>query len=116
MPNIVQPYVIAESKEHLQKLIHEALAAEGYACDLNHIDVSRVTDMSSLFYGCDFNGDVSRWNVSNVQKMEWLFYKSPFNGDISNWNVSRVKNMWGLFDSSKFMVTLAPGMLETSNV
>ncbi|AJC90841.1 BspA family leucine-rich repeat surface protein [Campylobacter subantarcticus] len=32
-------------------------------------DVSKVTDMSSMFEGCEnFNGDLSKWNISNVTK------------------------------------------------
>ena len=39
-------------------------------------DVSNVTDMSHMFNGSNFNGDISRWNVSNVEKMACMFDES----------------------------------------
>ena len=38
-------------------------------------DVSKVTDMSSLFAGLRyFNEDISDWDVSNVTNMSDMFY------------------------------------------
>ena len=56
-----------------------------------------------MFYGSDFNGDISHWDVSNVKNMDCMFYESKFtseNGDISNWDVNNVKNMHMMFDKS----------------
>ena len=50
----------------LKSIIEERISKEGPNCDLNDIDVSLVTNMSYLFYGSKFNGDISKWNVSNV--------------------------------------------------
>ena len=91
-----------KTKEELKDIIKQKIESKGNECDLNDIDTSNITDMSSLFEYSDFNGDISRWNVSNVTNMNDMFRYSEFNGDISNWNVSNVKNMWSMFFSSKF--------------
>ena len=54
------------SKEELKKIIEETIETEGLNCDLNFIDVSKITDMSYLFFNSKFNGDISKWNVSMI--------------------------------------------------
>ncbi len=68
----------------------------------NNWDVSKITDMSYMFYLSEFNDDISNWDVSNVTKMNHMFYHSKFNGDISDWDVSNVKNMKHMFNNSQF--------------
>ena len=48
------------STKELRRIILRRIRKNGYNCDLNDIDVSGVTDMTKLFKGVDFNGDISR--------------------------------------------------------
>ena len=91
-----------KSREDLENILCERVSKEGPNCDLNDIDVSKINDMSWLFYSTDFNGDISRWDVSNVKNMEYMFYCAKFNGDISGWDVSNVKDMSSMFSYSNF--------------
>ena len=94
-----------KNKTELQKLIKETIEKNGTNCDLNFIDVSRITDMSNLFKSSwldnidisKFDGNISSWDVSNVTNMHGMFSSCKFNGDISKWNVSKVTDMSEMF-------------------
>ena len=93
-----QTTVVAKDEEHLYKLVKEAIAKNGPACDLNFIDVSGVKDMSGLFAESAFDGDISKWDVSNVRHMAEMFRGAKFSGDVSGWNRAKVEEEDGLFD------------------
>ena len=96
-----------KTKEELVEIIKAEVEKKGWKCSLNHIDTSKITDMSYLFssnrfyYGYNlgkFNGDISRWNVSNVKDMRCMFLGAEsFNQPIGDWDVSNVKNMSCMF-------------------
>lgn len=90
------------SKDELKKIVDKEIEDHGLECDLNCIDVSKITDMSDLFRESKFNGDISKWDVSKVHNMGLMFYESKFTGDISNWNVSNVNSMSEIFEDSEF--------------
>jgi surface protein len=92
----------AKSKVHLLYLIDIELNRQGLSANLNHIDVSKITNMNQLFWQSKFNGDISQWDVSKVTDMAGMFSLSRFNGDISKWDVSEVTDMTWMFLDSKF--------------
>ena len=87
-----------KTKKELKDIIIKRIKAEGNEVDLNDIDVSKITDMSSLFEGTDFNGNISTWDVSNVTDMSYMFCNcKAFNQDISKWNAQKVKDSHYMF-------------------
>jgi len=64
-----KPMIVANDKAHLLWLIKQEIVLRGNKCSLNHIDISKVTDISHLFDGLNFQGDISEWDVSNIKRM-----------------------------------------------
>lgn len=74
----------------------------GFNGNISTWDVSHVTTMYDMFGHSHFNGDISTWDVSGVSDLSYMFYWSQFNGDLSAWDVSGVTNMSNLFAHSPF--------------
>jgi len=63
--NKIQPKTTIE----LAQIIKDTIKEKGNECDLNFIDVSKITNMSYLFHNTNFNRDISKWDVSKVENM-----------------------------------------------
>ena len=76
----------------------------------------QVTDMSWIFSGTDFNGDISYWNTSNVTSMKGMFANTgSFNRPIGDWDTSKVTDMETMFyNAMSFNQPI--GSWNTSNV
>ena len=90
--------IIKASQPTIKDSINHSINVLGDKCNLNFIDTELITDMSAMFYGSKFNGDISNWNVENVTNMYSMFRISKFNGDISSWDVRNVTDMDFMFD------------------
>ena len=67
--------------------------------DISHWDVSSATNMNGMFQqNTVFNQNISSWNVSNVTNMQSMFSgATAFNQNISSWNTGNVTTMYGMF-------------------
>jgi surface protein len=112
---------IVVNNDNIREVVKSEIKLFGNQANLNHIDVSNVTNMSRLFRNSYFNGDISDWDVSSVTDMASMFgskvlissdprqiiknmrhAKNKFNGDISDWDVGNVTNMERMFAGSQF--------------
>ena len=48
-----------KTKDELKHMIEDEISKNGNECSLNHIDVSKITNMYSLCFNSSFNGDIS---------------------------------------------------------
>ena len=88
--------------------------------NISNYNVSNVTDMSYMFSGCSSLTElnIDNWDVSNVTDMSGMFYtcRSLTELNISNWNVSNVTNMGYMFGFCKNLKELYLSTWDVSNV
>ena len=91
----------------------DALETYGH---ISQWDVSRVTDMSTLFEHYEYIiGDISKWDVSNVTNMRSMFRNAWFNKPIGGWDVSKVTDMSCMFEGA-ILFNQPIGNWDVSNV
>ena len=65
--------ITVKDRDHLNALIEEKIKFHSNKFDLNHLDVSKVTDISYMFYSSEFNGDLSDWLPYKLENKEGMF-------------------------------------------
>ena len=87
---------------------------------LDMLDVSAVTDMNRMFYGCKAlkTLDVSGWDTSAVTDMNYMFYDCAAleNLDVSGWSTGAVTNMSWMFVGCEALNTLDVSGWDTGKV
>jgi len=69
--------IVKATDENIKEIVNSEIERLGNTADLNHIDVSRVTNMRSMFEDSPFNGDISKWDVSRVTDVDSMYKTSP---------------------------------------
>ena len=77
---------------------------------LGELDVSSVTDMTSMFYGAGqmTTYDIDRWDVSKVESMNHMFCDNFLlrSLDLSSWDVSSLKTIYNMFNDDTNLRTI----------
>jgi len=101
---------LVKNKQELQEII------KTNSKPLNSLDVSNITDMSSLFYNISnvTYFDIDSWDTSNVTNMNSMFRSCSSLITIPSLDISSVKDMDSMFYNCKSFTTIP--LLDTSNV
>ena len=87
---------------------------------LENLNTSAVTDMSSMFYGCNSLKDLnlSSFNTAAVTNMQYMFYNCSGLKElnISSFNTSAVTDMRGMFNGCSGLKELNLSSFNTSKV
>ena len=105
--NIKKQYkYFPQNTDELKRIVKNLIKKRGSEANLNDIDVSNIDDLTFVFQGTKFNGDISYWDVSNVKTMHGMFIDSLMftgkNTDFNNWDVSNVQKMGAMFANTSF--------------
>ena len=71
--------------------------------DLSNLDLKYIKDLSNVFYGSHYNGNLSKWNLSDKNDFDSMFEKSEFNNDsLKELKISDNTTLDKMFYGSKF--------------
>ena len=86
LPMTESEYVQPKTTNELAHIIKDYCEENSWNSDLNFIDTSLITDMSSLFKDMtQFNGKIGNWDTSKVTNMHCMFVGAKsFNQPIGN--------------------------------
>ena len=108
------------TREKLQEYLKSEIEKQGENVVIRNLDVSRITDLSDLFYG--YNSiktlDISGWKTSEVNNIAGMFYNCEKleSLDISRWDISNVKDMSFMFNDCFNLKDLDLSGWKTSNI
>ena len=89
-------------KRNSKNIYHDNgnIKSYGFNFDISNWDVSNVTNMESMFEGCDnFNINISNWHVSNVTNMKNMFKGcKKFNQNLIKWDTKNVTTIERIFE------------------
>lgn len=109
-----------ESLNHSYKGLFKYVDFSGKVLDLSDWDMSKVTDVESMFEGVTAEQIIGleTWDMFNIKNMKDMFKGSRVKmlSSISDWNVSNVINMQGLFHAMITDCNLDLSRWSTSNV
>ncbi len=81
-----------------KNMFSHATSLDSSLININHWDVSTITNMESMFLYSHINSPINNWDVSNVTNMKSMFSNNPgFNQPLNNWDVSNVTDMSYMF-------------------
>lgn len=92
---MTKPTIDIHFRHWLRQIVIQEIAENGPTCDLNHLNVGEMQDISGTFKGTNFNGNVSRWNIGMACDIRDVFADCPFSGDLSQWDVNVLSEING---------------------
>ena len=110
----VKPTIIHADNKSIREIVKSEIDRLGNIVDLNHIDVSKVTNFDGLFSThenetptqpkrlgkkyININPDISKWNTINATNFDSMFLGcKKFNCDLSDWQTENVTIMSYMF-------------------
>jgi len=107
---------IFEKKQELVDAFNGLCINRNTACliygEIKNWDISKITDLSNLFFekstfGNSDRDNISNWNTSNVTDMSGMFYgATDFNKDIRRWIIQIMTNVNLIFYEATGMISI----------